>query len=33
VWIEENWPWIAIGAGVLIIGGVAYSYLASPRGS
>ena len=32
-WIEENWPWIAIGAGVLIIGGVAYSYLASPRGS
>lgn len=32
-WIVANWPWIAIGAGVLIIGGVAYNYLASPRGS
>jgi len=32
-WLMENWPWIAIGTGVLIIGGVTYSYIARPRGS
>ena len=30
-WIEANWPWLAIGAGVLIIGGVAYTYIAHPE--
>ena len=30
-WLEANWPWIAIGGGALIIGGVAYSYLETPR--
>ena len=30
-WLEANWPYLAIGAGMLIIGGVTYSYLARPR--
>ena len=30
-WFEANWPWVAIGGGALIIGGVAYNYLATPR--
>jgi hypothetical protein len=30
-WIMANWPWVTVGAGALIIGGVAYSYLESPK--
>ena len=32
-WLVVNWPWIAIGTGLAIIGGVTYMYLARPRGS
>jgi len=31
-WFMENWPWIAIGTGILIIGGSTYIYLAKPGG-
>jgi len=31
-WIEANWQWIAVGTGLIIIGGVSYMYIARPRG-
>jgi len=30
-WFETNWQWIALGAGLVTIGGVTYLYVASPR--
>lgn len=31
LWLETNWPWIAIGAGLVIVGGAAYIYIARPK--
>ena len=31
-WLSVNWPYIAIGTGLVIIGGSAYVYLARPGG-
>jgi len=30
-WLMANWPWLTIGAGVLIISGVVYNYVESPK--
>jgi len=31
-WLETNWPYLAITTGLIIIGGVTYSYIATPGG-
>jgi len=31
-WLETNWPYLAIATGVVIIGGVTYSYITRPGG-
>jgi len=31
-WLAANWMWLAIGTGLVIIGGVTYMYIARPRG-
>lgn len=30
-WLESNWQWIAIGTGLIIVGGATYTYLAQKR--
>lgn len=32
-WLAANWPYLAIGTGLMIVAGVTYIYLESPRSS
>ena len=31
-WLETNWPYLAIATGLVIIGGITYTYIARPGG-